>query len=475
MEKKDSQSVKLKIWIYFILFALEAIIIAWLISELFMFFRYDQMKYQEIFASGEETTRAYVAEDNNDRFQLIINDLHEKHGVDIYIFEVHSELEESYISYNLSSAFLVEKDAKIPFALYADFLRRLEDSKTEYVTFVPKNSNSTFIYGNSVEKDGVTRYIYVSGTMMQGRLVSKALREQVLIVGISILVTGSFMTMFISRRVYDPIMQTIDAAREVAGGNLSAIFSANGYSEIEDLSAELNLATMEMRKTNNLREDFIANVTHDLRTPLTMVKAYAEMIRDLSGDDKEKRDEHTQVIIEESDRLTTLVNDILQLSKLQSGVLKLEIEEFNLTTLVEKVAKNLDIFVQTNQCVLNVKLEKNAYILADPRRIEQVIYNLIANAINYTGEDKKVTVEIKKDDGLILLQVSDTGDGIVPEQLEHIWEKYYRGANHKKTIIGSGLGLSIVKSMLDEHALNYGVDSAVGIGSVFWIYFPEIK
>ena len=475
MEKKDSQSIKLKIWIYFVLFALEAIVIAWLVSELFMFFRYDQMKYQEIFASGEEVKLAYMAEENDDRFKHIVYDLHEKHGVDIYIFEVHDEPEESYIVYNFSSAFFIVEDAKIPITLYADFFRRLEDSKTEYVTFVPKNNDSTYVYGSSVKKGNVTRYVYVSGTMLQGRLVSKALREQILIVGICILVTGSFITMFIARRVYDPIMQIVDTAKEVAGGNLSATFSASGYSEIEDLSAELNLATMEMRKTNNLREDFIANVTHDLRTPLTMVKAYAEMIRDLSGDDKEKRDEHTQVIIEESDRLTTLVNDILQLSKLQSGVLKLEIEEFNLTTLVEKVVRNMDIFVQMDQCVLNVKLEKNTYIEADQRRVEQVIYNLIANAINYTGEDKKVTVEIKKDKGLILLQVSDTGDGIAPEQLEHIWEKYYRGANHKKTIIGSGLGLSIVKSMLDEHALNYGVDSAVGIGSVFWIYFPEAK
>ena len=207
-----------------------------------------------------------------------------------------------------------------------------------------------------------------------------------------------------------------------------------------------------------------------------MIRAYAEMIRDISGENKEKREKHTQVIIDESDRLSMLVNDILNLSKLQSAVDELNETEINLSELTERVIGRFSDYVENKGYTIEEYIAPDLITFADEKKIEQVIYNLLGNSINYTGEDKTVKVYLTAENDNILLEIIDSGKGISQEKIATIWERYYRfSETNTRPVKGTGLGLSIVKAILDSHKLQYGVRSKKDCGSNFYVKFKRIK
>ena len=220
-------------------------------------------------------------------------------------------------------------------------------------------------------------------------------------------------------------------------------------------------------KLQNLQRDLLANVSHDLKTPLTMIKAYAEMIKDISYKDKDKMNEHLNIIIDETDRLTILVNDILNLSKLQAKAEQLNIEKYDIVQEIKTIIKRYDIIKETENYDFVLDLPDKLLVSADKNKINQVIYNLINNAINFTGEDKKVIIKVTKDKKI---EITDTGKGIKKEEIDTIWNRYYKtNKKHKRNVISTGLGLSIVKEILLKHNFKYGVDSSRH-GTTFYFF-----
>ena len=213
----------------------------------------------------------------------------------------------------------------------------------------------------------------------------------------------------------------------------------------------------------------MANVGHDLRTPLTMIKAYAEMTRDLESQTPEKRVENMNIIIEETDRLNVLVSDILDLSKLQSSTYELKIEEFDLNELIRNIIKRFYILIDSDGYEFIYNNDKKIMVKADKKRLEQVIYNLLNNAVNYTGEDKKIYINVTEDKKKVLVEIRDTGKGIDKDEIKYIWNKYYHNEKkHKRNAFGTGLGLSIVKTILESHNYKYGVKSVKNKGTTFY-------
>ena len=253
-------------------------------------------------------------------------------------------------------------------------------------------------------------------------------------------------------------------------GNYEIVFKTDtNIKEINELSKTLNETTNELSKTENLRRELLANVSHDLKTPLTMIKAYAEMARDLNNKNVTKRTDNLNTIIEETDRLNLLVNDILELSKVQANVEKLNIEQFNLIDLISSIIKRYDYLKTTENYELIFNYDTNNIVRADKKRLEQVIYNLINNAINYTGADKKVYINVKNQNGGVRVEIRDTGKGISDEDLKFIWDKYYKvDKSYTREVHGTGIGLSIVKNILINHNFEYGVDTKKGSGTTFW-------
>lgn len=296
------------------------------------------------------------------------------------------------------------------------------------------------------------------------------LRIQFVWISVILIFLSLMIAFLLSRKISGSIIKVNLSARELAKGNYSVEFSGKDYREIAELSETLNFAASELEKTEGFRKELLANVSHDLRTPLTMIIAYAEGMRDLPG---ENTPENLQVIIDESRRLTNLVNDMLDISKLQAGVLEKEISVYNLTESIESVLERYNKLKEQDGYSIEFQYEQEVWVEADEFKIFQVIYNLINNAINYTGDDKQVLVRQRIKDDIVRIEVTDTGAGIAKEALPYVWERYYKvDKTHKRAVMGTGLGLSIVKNILILHEAAYGVESEQGKGSTFWFELP---
>ena len=302
------------------------------------------------------------------------------------------------------------------------------------------------------------------------------LQTQLIYVTAIVLVLSFIIAYFISHHISKPIVQMNQAAKGLAEGRFQVSFkSEEDIKELNELASTLNYARDELAKTDELRQDLMANVSHDLKTPLTMIKAYAEMSRDLHANDKNKQKEDMDIIISEVDRLTILVNDILELSSMQSNINELNKEEFDLIHLTEEILHRYKVLQETENYVFEFNHDdKEIIIYADKKKLEQVIYNLVNNAINYTGEDNRVIINIVNNKDDILIEIKDTGKGIKEEDLPYIWDKYYKNKKkHKRNLVGTGLGLSIVKNALVLHHYEYGVTSEKNKGSCFYFKIPK--
>ncbi len=330
-------------------------------------------------------------------------------------------------------------------------------------------------YAKAVEFGGERCFLYISSSMVRLNALERSLQWLSLATAIFSVVLAFFASGFVAMRITKPVTEVTARARKLALGSFD--FDAETgrdyfCSEIEDLSEALDYARQELSKTDKMQKELIANVSHDFKTPLTMIKAYASMIREISGDDKQKRDAHAQIIIDETDRLAALVGDLLDLSKLSAGVGEQAPTVFNLSETVYKIVGRFDFLREPLGYCLETDVDDECYAYADRARIEQVLYNLIGNAVNYTGEDKKVFIRLKRTETGTRFDVTDTGQGIPEEELGTIWDRYYRSKSHKRPVQGTGLGLSIVKGILLLQKCPFGVTSEVGKGSCFWVEFP---
>ena len=348
------------------------------------------------------------------------------------------------------------------------------DSKAIIMTaqIADENYQSEYIHATGAVRVYVFNYLEPIGNTVQ------IVNSQLALVAVAIIFGAFILSIFFSSSVTKPIVQISKSVHELPQGKFHMDIKKHQFTEIKDLTEVLNLASNEIAKTDGLQKELMANISHDLRTPLTMIKAYAEMVRDLSGDIPEKREKHLQVIIDETDRLSSLVTDILDLSKLQSGVAEMNYEVFDFSEHLDDLVSRFTLLNETKDYKILLNAEQNIMLNADVTKIEQVVYNFINNAITYTGDDRTVRVNLyRKGNGIARFEVCDSGVGIDEENLKYVWDRYYRvkkdGETHARAKKGSGLGLSIVKGVLEMHKFSFGVDSEQGEGSVFWFEFSE--
>ena len=287
-----------------------------------------------------------------------------------------------------------------------------------------------------------------------------------------LLILAALLAAAIARYVARPIATLTDAAKEISKGNADITISGDGYREINELKEGLQYAANEVAEVEHYRRELIANVSHDLRTPLTLIKGYAEMMRDIPD---EAKPENLQVVIDEASRLTNLVNEMLDLSKLQESGGGLKLKRFDVVGMLDELVTRHGKLIEHLGYKLEYEHEESAVVYADETKLMQVVYNLINNAINYCGDDKTVTVREYTRHGNVRIEVTDRGEGIDVNILPHIWDRYYKSEkSHRRATVGTGLGLSIVKTVMDKHPGGvYGVITSVGEGSTFYVELPK--
>ena len=337
----------------------------------------------------------------------------------------------------------------------------------------PINNTKSILYNLKIQDD---KYIILNTNLEDVDSTTSVLKNQLIYITLIIIILSIIVSIILSKMLNKPIINITKEAKKLAKGNKELNIPESKIKEIDDLRDSLIYASKEINKTDELRRDLLANVSHDLKTPLTMIKAYAEMVRDLNKDNENKRNENLNIIIEETDRLTLLVNDILNLSKLEANKENLEITEFDLVDLIKKIIKKYNIIKETENYNFVLKLPEKALVKGDVNKISQVIYNLVNNAINYTGDDLTVTIEVIENKKTYTVNIIDSGKGIKKEELNIIWDKYYKNEkNHKRSKVGTGVGLSIVKNILDKHNFKYGVVSKNGKGTRFYFEITKIS
>ncbi len=358
-------------------------------------------------------------------------------------------------------------------------LARLLGERFRYLTRFYQLNHDTptmLVSVRLVETEAEGRFVVlVNGNIAPLDATVSTLRLQlVLLTGVMILL-GLIMALVLAGQISRPIIHINKLSRRLAQGDFELDFSVpRADLEISQLAETLNYAAGELAKTEQLQHDLIANISHDLRTPLTLITAYGEAMRDLPG---ENTPENVQVIIDETERLSVLVNDLLDMSKLQAGAIKLERREFELTELIDSIIVRFNKLMATEGYTIDFVPAARLWVEADEIKLTQVIYNLINNAVTYTGPDKlvKIRQQLLHHGSRVRIEVIDTGEGIAPEQIKDIWRRYYKGsANHQRSRAGNGLGLAIVKNILDLHGGAYGVESTAGQGSCFWFEI-EVK
>ena len=315
-------------------------------------------------------------------------------------------------------------------------------------------------------EDGSEYYVLLNTLLTPVTSTVQTIRSELWVLTTALLLIGFLLSSILSRRISRPIIQTTEAARALSQGEFAPIRDANAYREIAQLNRQLAQAARDLRKVEETQRELIANISHDLRTPLTLIEGYVEAMRDIP---EENTPENLQVILDETHRLTTLVNAVLDYSRSQNAAPEENSCCFSLTESIREILTRYVKLTEQDGYVIRFRQQGEAFVRADPLKISQVVYNLINNALTYTGDDKTVTITQTIQNGRVRLSVTDTGEGIEPEELPYIWNRYYRGKKpHKRAAVGTGLGLNIARSILDGYGMDYGAESTVGKGSTFW-------
>lgn len=446
-----SNSLKVQIWKYLSIFSIFILSFLWLFQVLFLNKFYEFSKIKQL----DNTINLIKESYNNNSLYSNVDNYAEDNGICIQIFTDKKIIYDSQI---------FNKGCMPKNVDYRDVFIKSSLDKETYKLINPRFNNEVLLKAIKLNSN---TYAFLSSSLQPLDGAVEIIKKELVIVSIMVLLFSFLIGYFISKKLSKPIEKINKTAKIMAQGDYenAYFFIDENILELNELVATLNQTNDELTKIDELQKEILANVSHDLKTPLTMIKAYAEMVRDLTYKDDVKREDNLNVIIEETDRLNLLVNDIIELTKINNDLQNLNITEFDLVELINSIINRFSImdanFVFKNKLPIIVK--------ADKIRIEQVIYNLIINAINYTGKDKKVIINLKENDKYVHVEIKDTGKGIDEEDLKLIWKRYYKvDKKYRREKKGSGIGLSIVENILKKHKFNYGVNSIKNKGTTFY-------
>lgn len=317
------------------------------------------------------------------------------------------------------------------------------------------------------DTDAGTLIMLFDGASSPVSIIKGAMTIQLVMVSLILTIFAGLLANTLAKNLSQPIADVNRAAKRLVAGEYDVEFTGEGYREIYELSDTLNQTAKDLKRTDQMQKELIANISHDLRTPLTLITGYCEMMRDIEG---ENNPENMQVVLDETARLSSLVNDLIDLSKYESGAQKYEIESVDLDYLLVETVDRYRKLMAGKEYTFVYDSIGPTFVQCDKKRILQVIYNLVNNAINYAGEDKTVILRLTDgENGRRRVEVIDHGAGIAKEDLPLIFDRYYKVDKvHNRAVTGTGLGLSIVKNILEGHGAVYGVQSEPGEGSVFY-------
>jgi len=316
--------------------------------------------------------------------------------------------------------------------------------------------------------------LLLSNTITQIEALQSLNRQQLFLFTIILTIFASTISFFLAQHFIRPIKTIKEAIIRLTNGELYSVPKLKRSDELGTLSESVADLSTELQRVDVLRKEVIANVSHELRSPLALITGYGEMVRDVSGNDERLRKEHMDLIISEAHRMSAMVDDIMDFSIMQAGYTQLKNEIWNTYEVVSSIVAYARGIANQYDITVDFEADRtNGNALFDRIKMEQVLRNLINNGINHTPKNERLLIKLTNTSAGTKVAIINPGKDIPPEQLELIWERYQRvqhQAGHKE---GTGIGLAIVKTILTSHAFEYGAESKNGV-TCFWFVVPRL-
>ena len=477
-KRQKSTSIYFLLWAVFSVLCFVIVVMFGVAQQVAMGRTYKAETAREIYDDGQKIHTAVEElppQPFGGNWSAYLNFLSSYYDVDVYILNKHGEVEFP------RNPEMDDGEKGSTFEGKLQELKEQLNGKTDKTDgpFVVYEGDGEFVYGAEISPFGDSEmYLYVAKSLDLLEAAQRQMGVRTALIAVFVFLLAFAVSSAVSGWLTKPISEMREKANLLAAGNFGVDFHGSDYGEeMAELAESLNFARDELSKADTMQKELIANVSHDFKTPLTMIKAYASMIAEISGENPEKRKKHAQVIVDEADRLALLVGDVLELSKMQSGIAEMTLTAVDMSAYTQEILERFAYLRETKGYVFVADIEEGLVTFADELKIGQALYNLIGNAVNYTGEDKTVFVALKKkNETSFRFSVRDTGAGIAPEEISSIWERYYRSKEtHKRPVSGTGLGLSIVKTVLQRHGFVFGVESEEGKGSTFFVELPMFR
>ncbi len=456
-----------RILIFMLVFAAIILSVIWLLQTVFL----DDI-YKSIRESGIKSDTSYISSlALRDDFEEEIYELAQRQNTCISVFEIRDGMAKIMYTAHSQAHCLIHStvsDSMLT-ALYSG--AKDESVYTKHIPSPGKSFADSIVCSSVTEVDSRELFIVLNTELQPVEATVTTLRYLLLWITVILVVVSVVISYLISRTITRPVAKMNTEAKKLAHGKYDVAFDGGNYLETSELAATLNYAADELSNLDTMQKELIANISHDLRTPLTMISGYSEVMRDIPG---EMTAENMQIIIDETARLSSLVSDMLDLSRIIGGKRELKLSVFSLSECVSSTLTRYNRLREREGYRFIFNCDGDYFVEADEILILQVIYNLINNAINYSGEDKTVIIDLTSDGSMCRFSVTDHGEGIPSEKLPLIWDRYYKASeHHRRAVSGTGLGLSIVKNALILHDADFGVSSTVGVGSTFWFRLPH--
>ena len=471
--KNKVMTFRQKLCLYFILFAAIIFIILWILQTVFL-----QSFYNNMLILKTKNAASQISQNIDDN--KFIDDISRDNSLLIFITDSDGNIIYSADPYKNTYGNDIDEPNENPYhqneelnwqkAVYHSLPDNYEvflNSLKENGKFTEYKTDTLYVYGEYISEDKI---LYLSTNLDPVGAAAEIIRIQLIAVTLISFGIAFFIAFVISKKFSEPISEISEQAANLGSDKFNGNFKKGSCTEIDELENTLKKTNSDLNKAKNFQRELLANISHDLRTPLTMIKGYGESIKDF-GNDEIQRNSDCEIIIKEADRLNALVNEILEYSELQTESHIEKFEKINFSEITKNIISGIEPLFENQGGTIEKNISDNIFIVGNSMQIERVIYNLVDNAIRHSGKNKIVKITLEKNNDLAILSVKDTGKGIPEDMLEHIWDRYFTSRQRGKNVV-SGLGLAIVKQIVLNHGGSCEVHSKINEGSDFIIKLP---
>lgn len=323
-----------------------------------------------------------------------------------------------------------------------------------------------------VQQDGkVAGYVYMFQDTASVHSLIQRLNKHFLITGWISIIFTFVIIIFLSKGITKPLLQMKEATSQINKGNFTVSLPKTANDELGDLAKSIELLATDLNYLKQERSEFLASISHELRTPLTYIKGYADIVRKRNLS-KEENEKYLTIIVEETNRLANLIKELFELAKLDQNSFDIEKESIDLNQFLTKVEEKFSPIFQEKQMNFNIICQSTLFLKADPLRLEQIILNLLDNAMKYSSSGAQIFLKVAKSKNDIHITIQDNGKGIPEKDIPYIFNRFYRvDKSRTRSLGGTGLGLAIVKELVNAHGAEITVKSKENVGTEFELIF----